>query len=559
MKGFFRFYSLTIFLLVLTISTLQAQNKEARDLFQQAKMKCVTREWTTAVSLFEELLENHPGSKYEDDALFWIAYSLENIPDSKSQAFIAFSHLVETHPNSPWVDDAIVHQIELAEHFVMAGRENYRTFLYVELKEELSDIQFRAAIALGRIGDPRALPVLRKMQEDENYGTLARDLVAILQINRMSVNDTSMIQSIPELNLIYKPGRPEQEGDANNDFLWFGSARYNQYHSMLKIEKDWSEEELINFALWHILTAGKFEEYHSLTSDYDKKEWQRKYWKRRDPTPTSPENESKKEFLRRIQHARANFSALWDYSDFKYMPDQFLRTGGLHAPWDARGELYIKYGEPEARSEHSWQTEGWTYYRYGVDFLVKVYMTNIYGKAIQAGEMSIRRYNLYGRGSLSALLPHASNNARMFDSWSTVDAYIQANFIYKNEMRFEYDYQADPINNVKLTLESLSDTKTGNLIYHYQIPAGEFELVSTNDGHEIRYKEVYCILDQDLREVSRNEVIRNISKIPNEEYILKETIILNLPAGKYTLFLRLEDQNEKRLGIFSQEFQVEKI
>ena len=368
-----------------------------------------------------------------------------------------------------------------------------------------------------------------------------------------------MNQSAPELNLIYKPDKTEPEGNAKGEFLWFGSTRYNQYHSMLKKEEEWSDEELTDFALWHILAAEKFGEYRSLSSGDEKKEWLRKYWKRRDPTPTSAENEREKEFLRRIQHARANFSALWEYSDFKYMPDQFLRPGALHAPWDARGELYIKYGEPDARSEHSFQTEGWIFYRYAVDFLVKLYMTNIYGKAIQAGEMSIRRHNLYGQGSSSILSPYNSNNERMFKGWNSVDGYIQANFIYKNEMRFEYDYQAEPINNIQLTLESSSGSKAGNLIYHYQIPAGEFELLSTNDGHNIRYKEVYCILDQDLREVARNEVIRNISKIPDEEYMLKETIVLNLPEGKYTLFLRLEDQNEKRLGIFSQEFQVEKI
>ena len=81
-------------------------------------------------------------------------------------------------------------------------------------------------------------------------------------------------------------------------------------------------------------------------------------------------------------------------------------------------------------------------------------MTNIYVKSIQAGEMSIRRHNLYGQGSSSILSPYNSNNEKMFKGWNSVDGYIQANFIYKNEMRFEYDYQAEPINNIQLTLES---------------------------------------------------------------------------------------------------------
>lgn len=501
----------------------------------------------------KRLLETYPESKYEDDALFWIAYSLEMMPDKKNESFMAFARLIEKYPKSTWVDDATIHQIELAENFVMEGNENYRTFLYKELKEDLNDIQFRAAIALGRIGDPRALPVLRKMEADEDYGPLARDLAAILQITRMSVNDSSSTQKSEQIEFIYKPIIPESEENSDENFMWFSTARYDQYRSMLKIESNWSEQELMDFGLWHILSTEKFEEFRSLENEYDKKEWQRKYWKRKDPTPTSLENETKEEFIRRVQFARAKFSALWDYSDFKYMPDQFLRPDGLHAPWDARGELYIKYGEPSARSEHSWKKEVWTYYRYGVDFVVNVHMTNIYGKAIHAGELASRRLNLYSQS------PAGANYSGFLDNMRSVDANIQANFIYNNEMRFKYDYKATPIKNIQLNLESASAAQQGNLRYHYQIQAGEFKLLSSAEGHNIRYKEVYCIVDEDLRDVARNEVIRNIGKIPGEEYLVKETIVLNLPTGKYTLYLRLEDQNEKRLGIFSQEFQVEKI
>jgi len=550
----FRFCNLTLYIIFITISALQAQNNEVRELYQEAKNKCHANEWTSAISLFEELIETYPDSKYQDDALFWIAYSLEMMPDHKNEAFMAFARLIETYPKSTWVDDAAIHQIQLAENFVMEGKENYRTFLYKELKEDLKDIQFRAAIALGRIGDPHALPVLRKMEEDADYGTLARDLAAILQINRMSVvDDSSTIRSGEEMDFIYKPGNMEAEESTGDELMWFGSARYEQYRSMLKKETDWSEEELIDFGLWHILSTEKFEEYHSLKNDYDKKEWQRKYWKKRDPTPTSPENETKEEFIQRVQFARAKFSELWDYSDFKYMPDQFLRPGELHAPWDARGELYIKYGEPAARSEHSWKIEVWTYYRYGVDFRVHIHMTNIYGKAIHAGELSLRRYNFFSQA------PSGSNYTRILDNMRSVDAHIQANFIYNNEMRFEYDYGATPIKNISLTLESASAALQGNQQYQYQIQAGEFNMLSSAEGHSIRYKEVYCIVDEDYRDVARNEMIRNIGKIPDDEYLLKETIVLNLPPGKYTLFLRLEDQNDTRLGIFSQDFQVEKL
>ncbi|OGG46783.1 MAG: hypothetical protein A3F84_12530 [Candidatus Handelsmanbacteria bacterium RIFCSPLOWO2_12_FULL_64_10] len=56
-----------------------------------------------------------------------------------------------------------------------------------------------------------------------------------------------------------------------------------------------------------------------------------RFWKRRDPTPTTPVNERLVEHYRRVYHARRRFSE------------------GAQ-PWDRRGEVYIRYGEPDHRS-----------------------------------------------------------------------------------------------------------------------------------------------------------------------------------------------------------------
>ena len=56
--------------------------------------------------------------------------------------------------------------------------------------------------------------------------------------------------------------------------------------------------------------------------------------------------------------------------------------------------------------------------------------------------------------------------------------------------------------------------------------------------------------------MARHDIIRNIDKIPNEDFVLAENITFSLPAGKYTFFLRLEDLNDNNLGVFSQHFEV---
>ena len=374
-----------ILVLVLLVNVSPAQDPDdVRDAYQEAKMKCINRNWTEAISLFEELLEKYPGNKYEDDAIFWIGYSLEKLPDKRQESFDTYSRLVNNYPNSSWVDDAQVHQIALAEQFILEGQEIYKDFLYQQLNKEQIEVQYRSAIALGRIGDKKAIPVLEKMKNDEDYGHQAQNLIAVLTTETIPVDEESIkTDDQNKLDIVYDKEKEKPKQDKLSGIMVFDTDRYAQYRSMLRKDDDWSKEELINFALWHILDTDKFEEYANLTSEYDKTEWRRKLWKRKDPTPTTSENEFEAEFQQRINYARTNFASFWNYMSFKYLPDQHLRLGWPHAPWDARGELYIKYGEPDFRSVEGWHTEIWIYDRYSVDFLVKQYMTNIMEMPLQ--------------------------------------------------------------------------------------------------------------------------------------------------------------------------------
>jgi hypothetical protein len=557
MIGVLKKFCMVFLIIHLAATTSHGQDdSEARELYLEAKMKCVQQEWTAAIGILESLLDKFPISRYADDAKFWIGYCLEKIPDQRIEAFDIFAQLVNKYPNSPWKDDAEIHQINLAEQLVHDGEATYRIFLYDKMINEQNDIRYRAAIALGRLGDKKALPLLQTMQSNEDYGNLARELTTVLQTEKMSPEEVKKKSKENELDLIYEGEtiEPEKEEEGKG-FLWFGSQRYEQYRSMLRKDDNWIREELTDFAFWHILDSDTFEEYQSLTDAYDKKEWKRKYCKRKDPTPTTEENEFEDEFERRVEYARAKFSSFWNYLNFKYLPDQHLRLGWAHAPWDARGELYIKYGEPDMRTHEGWHREEWTYYRYGVDFLVKQYMTNIYGNAIHAGEMSIRKYSVSG-GRYGPFSRRNDFNYRQNNDFYDMDSYLQANFIYNNEIRYSYDYKANPINEIELMIDQTTSGGKYKIIFNYRFPIDQFEMVSKDGGLEIAYKEVYCVLDEDLREVARDEAIRQFKNIPDEDQTFEQNILVNLPLGKYTLYLRIEDQNASNLGIFSKEFEV---
>lgn len=59
-----------------------------------------------------------------------------------------------------------------------------------------------------------------------------------------------------------------------------------------------------------------------------------RFWMRRDPTPSTPENEFKEQFRERVETALLQF-----------------RTVNIQNPWDERGKVYIKFGEPDDRQD----------------------------------------------------------------------------------------------------------------------------------------------------------------------------------------------------------------
>jgi GWxTD domain-containing protein len=97
-----------------------------------------------------------------------------------------------------------------------------------------------------------------------------------------------------------------------------------------------------------ILTSFELNQFESAAYP-DKKVLFKKFWKQRDPDPSTPENERLMEHFRRVQFARENFH--------------------FTAPpfYDDRGKIYIKYGPPDDRYNSPVSTlpakdnESWTY------------------------------------------------------------------------------------------------------------------------------------------------------------------------------------------------------
>jgi len=88
-----------------------------------------------------------------------------------------------------------------------------------------------------------------------------------------------------------------------------------------------------------LLSAELQAQFLGLSSDSLRAEWLRRYWRLKDPTPTTTENERRAEHERRVERARRDFAA-------EDPPG-----------WDQRGRVLIEFGAPDSVIEHEARVE----------------------------------------------------------------------------------------------------------------------------------------------------------------------------------------------------------
>ncbi|MBN1349597.1 GWxTD domain-containing protein [candidate division KSB1 bacterium] len=557
-KFFIEFLCILIILCCLKICTANDEREHDRALYQTGRKYCLAQNWDDALSLFQQLISEYPDSRYCAGSHFWIGYCLEKKNGFENEAFNAFDYLTKKFPESSWADDAVVHQISLAEKFARAGKQSYISFLIAHLGASNASISQQAAIALGFLGHRAALPILKEMTNDPYLASVAQSLIK-------HVEETGQRKPSTQ-DGIEKPTRNFSTEDVNSDdlatepgtFPFIETQRHEQYRKLLKTGQRWSKDELVTFAIWHILPTDRFEQFNSLHGD-DRREWLRKYWKLRDPTPTTTINESYLEFERRLAYAHKHFSRAWGSSRSMLQKEQYQLPGKPNAPWDARGEVYIKYGEPDFIAHGGVHKEEWTYYKYNVDFIITQYMTNIFGNAVFPGPISDLTksydvdYDLAGE-PFSARLDATSE-------YTHNRIYHDLNFIFKPEFRYHHDYKAKPIQQFKFAIRCQEAGSNRQLIVEYELPIDEFQIISTNERCMISYSQRYVVFDSQLNEVIRDECQQQITADNKKSIRAKQKIQASIPItlapGRYKIALRIEYQKSNKLGIYQKDFVVE--
>lgn len=97
------------------------------------------------------------------------------------------------------------------------------------------------------------------------------------------------------------------------------------------------EERAYYMDLAYVASEEEYRQYQALDTEAGKAEFKRRFWASRDPKPATAVNERLVEHYRRVMHAREHFSK-------------------GQQPWDRRGGIYIRFGEPDDLQHFIMQT-----------------------------------------------------------------------------------------------------------------------------------------------------------------------------------------------------------
>jgi outer membrane protein assembly factor BamD (BamD/ComL family) len=163
------------------------------DLFFKAKEHIFKRQWDKARKQFEKYLKDFPEGRYQDEALYWLAQSLnhlskqtkgeENILRLKEQAIQKTDEILRKFPESLWRDDALTLRLEIASQLVLSGEEEYKTYIDDAVKTQKKNEQEIKLLALHSLADmdpDYVLPIFKQVLETDPDSGIRKQVVSLL-------------------------------------------------------------------------------------------------------------------------------------------------------------------------------------------------------------------------------------------------------------------------------------------------------------------------------------------------------------------------------------------
>ncbi len=221
------------FLLINASGYLTAQEKatssekEIQEMFLGAKKSVYNKEWQKAVEQFKKITENFSKSKWAEESLYWLGYSmnkmtqdlqnLEEIRDIKEEALKNLDTLKQQYPTSQWIDDARRLTVEIAEEMVARGLKEYKKYIIKSIKEN-ADIEMKlvALDALMHMDKEKAFPMVQKIIRNSKIQEMRAKAIFILA----QMRDARVIPLLVEVALKDSDSKVKEQA-----IFWLGQVR----------------------------------------------------------------------------------------------------------------------------------------------------------------------------------------------------------------------------------------------------------------------------------------------------------------------------------------------
>jgi GWxTD domain-containing protein len=265
----------------------------------------------------------------------------------------------------------------------------------------------------------------------------------------------------------------------------------------------------------------------------DRQEFLRRFWKQRDPTPTTPVNERQLEHYRRVAHANIHFAA-----------------PKLDLPgWKTkRGEFYIRYGEPTVK----WRELGEV--RVGVGLVPPRWIWS-YGDGGQ--EVNLIFADTFLNGEYNFPFPDKSWGSNDFRN---SPATLAQRMIQSLPESYQHDYGGELLEYAYRTVEFRGSEGMTELEVVYGIPNPHLNFSRSGQMAQAVIVRRAVLFDIDWNEVARSEEEQIFDVAPtqaiNPNRLVVEKAGFQVPPGKYQLALNIRDQKSKKVGLVKTEFDV---
>jgi len=163
------------------------------DRFLKAKSYVFKREWKKAKDRFEAYLRTYPLGHYRDEALYWMAKSLDKLSKGeksleqlltlKEDAVKSLNLLLRNHGESLWKDDALAFKRELAGQLALLGSEKQQRYLDEVVASQnvnKADMKIAALNSVKDLEPEIAIPLLKKILKIEKDPVIRKKGIILL-------------------------------------------------------------------------------------------------------------------------------------------------------------------------------------------------------------------------------------------------------------------------------------------------------------------------------------------------------------------------------------------